>query len=274
MKKITVLHLRYPWFLDYAGMMLAHNGKKAILIDTALEDAAGATIEPALRQAGLGWNDLKWVVNTHSHFDHTGCNAAIKQRSAARFAVHEAGAEALRQCGTPPDLLLAEGTRIGDDELSLIAIHTPGHSADSVSFLEPETGTLFAGDAIEGRGTAGGGLALFQDPEAYCASIRKLLILHRNGAFTRLLFSHPFLPSDGEVPGGMIAPFLQGCLDTVAEYQTTLADALKTSPELSAENARELLLARCGASLFPGAADLSLGTARTMLNFSRSAPSR
>jgi len=125
MKKITALHLRYPWFLDYAGMMLAHNGKTAILVDTALEGAVGTTIEPALRQAGLGWNDLKWVVNTHSHFDHIGCNAAIKQRSAARFAVHEAGAEELRKCGTPPDLLLAEGTRIGDDELSLIAIHTP-----------------------------------------------------------------------------------------------------------------------------------------------------
>ena len=269
MTGVEVKIIRYLWLCDYATMMLVRRGGRAMIVDTALEDALTVSLEPALRQARLRWQDIMWVVNTHSHDDHVGCNAALKKLTPAKFAVHPAGAEKLRTLGTPPDLLLQDGMSVGGDDLPLTVIGTPGHSPDSVSLLEPSTGTLFAGDAVQGRGTVGGGLALFGDPAAYCGSIQKLLALYHDGAFCRLVLSHPFCPSDGEVEEAMIAPFLQGCLDTVKWYRDAVTEALADNPELSPGETRTLLLGRCGASLAPGWAELSSGTARVMLQFVR-----
>ena len=38
--------------------------------------------------------------------------------------------------------------------LTLIALHTPGHTSDHLAFHVPEIGALFTGDAVLGRGTS------------------------------------------------------------------------------------------------------------------------
>jgi glyoxylase-like metal-dependent hydrolase (beta-lactamase superfamily II) len=115
-----------------------------------------------------------------SHLDEV---ARAPGRIAAILLTHEhedhaTGAPALsRMTGAP--LLSFAGERLHDDQeltfgdLSLFAFHVPGHTTDSVAFLEPESRALFTGDTVLGRGTS------FIDPPegdvaGYLRSLRRL----------------------------------------------------------------------------------------------------
>ena len=92
-----------------------------------------------LRQNGL---KLKFIINTHDHFDHTGGNSFLAERTGARTAMHE-------MARTRHDISLTDGQVLKLGSLELLIIHTPGHTPDSISILvekELVTGdTLFVG---------------------------------------------------------------------------------------------------------------------------------
>jgi glyoxylase-like metal-dependent hydrolase (beta-lactamase superfamily II) len=85
---------------------------------------------------------------THRHFDHTG---AIRRMRKDTGSVHRAYDSAFSH-GAPRlrdrDVIEAAGLRI-------TALHTPGHTADSMSFLVEWEGrrAILTGDTILGRGT-------------------------------------------------------------------------------------------------------------------------
>ena len=107
-----------------------------------------AVIDPAsppdeelyvLKQRGF---TLKYIINTHDHFDHTGGNAFLAERTGAKIAMHES---AHSRC----DIGVRDGDVLLLGSLELKIIHTPGHTYDSICILvekELVTGdTLFVG---------------------------------------------------------------------------------------------------------------------------------
>jgi glyoxylase-like metal-dependent hydrolase (beta-lactamase superfamily II) len=106
--------------------------------------------------------DLKFIVNTHGHPDHTCGNQVLKEKFHVPICIHqddaymlgESGRETARyfgfECVSPPaDILLREGSYVKFGDVNLCVVHTPGHSFGSVVLLgetEVFTGdTLFAG---------------------------------------------------------------------------------------------------------------------------------
>ncbi len=85
---------------------------------------------------------LKYIINTHDHFDHTGGNAVLVNRTGAQIAMHE-------NAHSRHDIDLKDGDEFCLGSLSLSVIHTPGHTHDSLCILvekELVTGdTLFVG---------------------------------------------------------------------------------------------------------------------------------
>lgn len=84
------------------------------------------------------------VLLTHGHPDHS---------AAARPLADRLGAEVLG----PPldgvvDRVLDDGDRVETDAGSLVAVHTPGHTADHLSYHWPEGDGLFVGDLLLGQG--------------------------------------------------------------------------------------------------------------------------
>ncbi len=100
--------------------------------------------------------DIKFIVLTHGHVDHTGALKEVKEATGARIAVHADDARTLdalslllaiyRPSPPPPDSLLKDGDSIALDELHFTVRHTPGHSPGGIC-LEGE-GVVFSGDTL------------------------------------------------------------------------------------------------------------------------------
>lgn len=82
---------------------------------------------------------VKYIVNTHTHFDHITGNEQMAKSTGAPIAQHE-------YSELPHDLSLKDGDTIKFGRSSLKVIHTPGHSKDSVCLIGG--GVIFTGDTL------------------------------------------------------------------------------------------------------------------------------
>jgi glyoxylase-like metal-dependent hydrolase (beta-lactamase superfamily II) len=112
------------------------------LVDTGVAGSA-AGIEDALAGIGLGWDAVAHVVLTHHHGDHQGSLGEVIQR--APNAAAYAGAEDVASISGAPSV---NAVGDGDTVFGLQIINTPGHTAGSISVLDPVAGALVAGDAL------------------------------------------------------------------------------------------------------------------------------
>jgi glyoxylase-like metal-dependent hydrolase (beta-lactamase superfamily II) len=127
--------------------------KEAVVVDPG-DDAQD--ILKVIKDKGLR---VRYIVNTHAHFDHVGANKAVKDATGAELLLHEADAPVLAAVASqsrsfgmgpvsspPPDRLLKHGDRIVAGEVSLKVLHTPGHTPGGISLLEQAI--VFTGDAL------------------------------------------------------------------------------------------------------------------------------
>ena len=103
---------------------------------------------------------IKYVLNTHAHFDHTDGNGGIVGASGAALALHPLDLPLLKASGgaalfglqadpSPlPDLELQDGDELEVGTLRFKVLHTPGHTPGHVCFYEQAEGVLFDGDVV------------------------------------------------------------------------------------------------------------------------------
>src|ERR687888_933680 len=66
-------------------------GARLALIDSGASDSPEVAVEPALRELGLRWSDLDYLLNTHGHPDHAGGNGEVKAAAPqAEIGLHRA----------------------------------------------------------------------------------------------------------------------------------------------------------------------------------------
>lgn len=137
-----------------ANSYLVINGGQGALID------AGAPTKSVLEALQSQQAELKYVLLTHGHFDHTITANAICEATGAKLAICEADAEMLqdpeksalalflgrRDTVKQADILLENGNEIDLGGIALRVIHTPGHSKGSVCYLAGNA--LFTGDTL------------------------------------------------------------------------------------------------------------------------------
>jgi glyoxylase-like metal-dependent hydrolase (beta-lactamase superfamily II) len=108
---------------------------KGIIIDTP---GAAARILRESKEV-----HIRFIIITHTHFDHLGAFAALRKTLGVPAVVHSAEAAKLP---FPADSLLDGGETINFGTLSLAVLYTPGHSPGSICLYSP--GHLFSGDTL------------------------------------------------------------------------------------------------------------------------------
>lgn len=86
-------------------------------------------------------NDLKvkYIINTHHHFDHTIGNEALVKHTKSKILQHESST-------LKNDMRVSDGEKIIFGKSELAVIHTPGHSQDSICLIGD--GKIFSGDTL------------------------------------------------------------------------------------------------------------------------------
>jgi glyoxylase-like metal-dependent hydrolase (beta-lactamase superfamily II) len=185
----------------------------SVVIDPGPDDAAH--LDEVAREAGPR---VAAVLVTHDHPDHApGAAAFARLVDAPLSAFRLEEAEHLR-----------DGQRIVAGEVSLTAVHTPGHTSDHMSFHVPAVGALFTGDAVLGRGTS-----FIDPPDGDLVQYLRSL--------TRMQELHPRTIYPGHGPIVLRAQeTLQRYIDHRGEREQQIVDAISSGPRTIADLVAEI----------------------------------
>jgi hydroxyacylglutathione hydrolase len=108
--------------------------KEAAVVDSSYNaDEIIRTIETQKLQ-------LKYIINTHGHSDHTAGNPELQSIFGAKIVAH-------KQSKVHPDLSVDENEILNVGKISVKIIYTPGHTDDSICLLVDDK-KLFTGDTL------------------------------------------------------------------------------------------------------------------------------
>ncbi len=167
---------------------------KAARLSTASADA----LLDAVKARGL---TLSYVLETHAHADHLSAADYIRGKTGARIVIGARIVEVQKTFipvfeaetaadGAAFDVLMSEGDHLPLGELTIGALHTPGHTPACLTYLIGDAAfvgdTLFMPDYGTARADFPGG-----DAATLYRSIRKVLALPPE---TRIFVGHDYLP--------------------------------------------------------------------------------
>jgi glyoxylase-like metal-dependent hydrolase (beta-lactamase superfamily II) len=176
--------------------IVEHRGVLSI-VDSGSPGAAAGRVLRALRRRGRRPEDVRQIVLTHCHGDHSGDAKRLKEATGATVVAGAPDVPTIEGRGPYPEpndrvmhFLLRRLTRYprlgvdraidGREEIEggLVIVPAPGHTQGHVAVLAPDLSTLFTGDVLWHIGPLRPSLPRFtQDPERNAETIRELAAL-------------------------------------------------------------------------------------------------
>ena len=120
-------------FQNFSYIIGDEKTKVAALVDPAWE------VDKLLKLCDDLGLKVVYVINTHSHSDHTQGNNTAVQRTGAKVIAHE-------QSPVPKDVGVKDGDTFNVGSLKVKVLHTPGHCPDHICLLS--NGKLLTGDIL------------------------------------------------------------------------------------------------------------------------------
>jgi glyoxylase-like metal-dependent hydrolase (beta-lactamase superfamily II) len=243
------------WMLGTAKypIYVFHDGREATIVEGGV-GAVGPLLRDQLEQLGVDRQAVRRVVITHAHPDHVmavplfretfpGITVLASEIAAKTLSVEKAVAFfckmddalccALRDAGEfspehrrPPlsemrisvDETLKDGDTIRTGDVTLVVLHTPGHSDCSLSFHDAESGALIISDA-SGYFLPEPGFwwpNYFSDYGAYLDSLKRLRELNAD----TLCLSHNAAIRGGE----RVKAYFDGAIRATEDYHAFIVE--------------------------------------------------
>lgn len=128
-----------------------HTSEGGILLNTGTPNS-GPMIVDSIRKLGFKPEEIKIIINGHGHSDHAGAFAYMKKLSGAQVAIMQEDVPMIEDggksdfhyghdwkiMGQPPvkvDRVLRDGDTVQLGEVSLTALHTPGHTRGATTWV-------------------------------------------------------------------------------------------------------------------------------------------
>ncbi len=137
-------------------LLVCPETRQAIVIDPGF--ALETEVQIILGEAEKYDADIKYIVNTHWHPDHTSGDEWLKRETGALVLIHKDDVPMLvatreveplfgiRVQPITPDATLTDGSTIVFGKIDLRVVHTPGHTEGSISLLNQLA--IFTGDTL------------------------------------------------------------------------------------------------------------------------------
>ena len=160
-----------------ASCHLIDTGAGIVLIDPGYANTLYLVVA-SIYKLGFRPEDIKYIINTHWHWDHTEATAALAELSGAKTLIGRDDAEKARRY-FEPDILLKDGDTLTLGNTTISFMETPGHTKGTVSlfFDTVENGITYRVGMFGGAGAN----TLRKDAfdfagcrEAYYASLERL----------------------------------------------------------------------------------------------------
>lgn len=217
-------------------------------------------LKQTMREAGVANSQLQFVLHTHSHHDHIGCNAQLKQETGCLIAAPEHYArwhsdfefhyqdfarpfphlvpdtEALRSevfdvldAPQPVDVFVDENFQANlGGGVTLKAYSLPGHLLAELGWFEASSRTLILGDAV--TMLTGPQYHSHLDVQAYRSSLNKIERLLHELSVELVLFAHfpPMKPA-------AVRELLQAARAYIDTVEGTVIRILAGTPRVTME---------------------------------------
>jgi len=221
---VEVHPIAAPWgrFHLYSFLL---DAPELALVDTGVS-ASAAGVPAELEKLGRRIEDVRWILLTHGHIDHVGGAHALWEATGRRAQVvisetdahflrsrrahveealalrgpyvDAAALEAQKTAETleaisgemEPTLTVSDGEVLDLGGLQVRVVAIPGHTPGAVAYVAEDH--VFVGDAAQCYGAASG-FPGYEDPDAYRASLERLLALQP----AHLYLGHPYRRADG-----------------------------------------------------------------------------
>lgn len=138
---------------DKYSCHLVDTGAGYILIDTGAEENAPMILE-SMAQLGFSVEDVKYIVHSHGHFDHSHATAELVRLSGAKTWLHRDDVRYLNGKFVP-DHYIENGDVLALGNTKMEFVHAPGHTLGTVAiFFDVEAdGKIYRAGMFGGAGT-------------------------------------------------------------------------------------------------------------------------
>ena len=161
--------MRIPYSTVYTSVFLIRSPSGAVLVDCAASDEdVDRQIVPALRGLGYNLSDIRALVLTHTHQDHSGGVPRILELA-------------------PRLEIIADAREIFD---GICTYPLSGHTENSIGVLDTRSRTLLSGDGLQGAGVDKYRCSL-KLPDAYRETVERIM---NDKRVENILFSHAYEP--------------------------------------------------------------------------------
>lgn len=114
-----------------ASCHLIDTGDGLIMIDPGYANAAYLVID-SIYKLGFKPEDIKYIINTHWHWDHTEATTALADLTGAKTLIGRDDVEKGSKFFTP-DIIVDDGDTLTLGDVTVTFIHTPGHTKGTIS---------------------------------------------------------------------------------------------------------------------------------------------
>jgi glyoxylase-like metal-dependent hydrolase (beta-lactamase superfamily II) len=226
-------------------VLSAPGAKQCVVVDPGPDDSAHR--QAVLAEVAARSTRVAVVLLTHGHPDHAAGAGAFA--AAARVDGRVPGVRALDPAVRLGSEGLLDGDVVAEAGLEVSVVATPGHTADSLSFLlrgpRAAAPDLLTGDTVLGRGSS---VVAFPEGRlgAYLESLDRLSVVCDSTEVRRLLPGHgPVL----ERPADVLAAYKQHRQERLEQVAAAMRGGARTAAEIVA-----VVYADVDEALWPAAA--------------------